>query len=58
MNCTIIDHRTVCTSNFLDDTSMVTYSGNHTAQERRDIAKCNNAKSNGTECDYSAHGGR
>ena len=49
MNCTTIDDREVCTSNFLNDTGYVTYASGYNAQSRKQIAICNNAY--GGDCD-------
>ena len=45
--------REICTSNFLDNTTYVKYGSGYSAEQRKSIAGCNNAKDNGTRCDTS-----
>ncbi len=49
MSCSTIDDREVCTSNFLDNISYITYASGYNSQSRKNISICNNAY--GGTCD-------
>lgn len=55
MSCYRKNNKEICTSKFLDNTDILTYGNNYSVDTRKSIAGCNNAKSNGTACDTSAH---
>ena len=55
LSCYVRNGREICTSRFLDNTSILTYGSGYNVENRKSIAGCNNARDRGTSCDSGAH---